>query len=205
MTGSKVVTTEMTLPVGAPAGNYSLVVTANGNASAPVPFTVVSVPVTGRIALEGVSDLSAVHADAPLGTFHVEFRTPGTSGAMYFSDVSLTTAAGSAYGTYSLNIPPGTYDVWGKGSKNLAVRKSNAVIAASGVTNVPDVTLPAGDATGDNICDVLDFGALVNTYGAKSSVAGSGYEPDADFDFNGVVDVLDFGLLVNNYGTVGAN
>jgi fibronectin type 3 domain-containing protein len=39
MTGSKVVTTEFALPPGLPAGTYSMVVTANGNASTPTNLT----------------------------------------------------------------------------------------------------------------------------------------------------------------------
>jgi fibronectin type 3 domain-containing protein len=38
MTGSRVVTTEFALPLGLPAGTYSLVVTANGIASAPTTY-----------------------------------------------------------------------------------------------------------------------------------------------------------------------
>jgi hypothetical protein len=38
MTGTNIVATEFTVPTNLPVGIYSLVVTANGNASAPVPF-----------------------------------------------------------------------------------------------------------------------------------------------------------------------
>jgi len=40
MTGTNIVTTEFALPASAPTGTYSLVVVANGNPSAPLPFTV---------------------------------------------------------------------------------------------------------------------------------------------------------------------
>ena len=46
-----------------------------------------------------------------------------------------------------------------------------------------------------------DFGALVNGYGGDVAVVGSGYDPAADFNFDGRIDVADFGLLVNEYGT----
>jgi len=53
-TGSRVVTTEFTLPQNLPAGTYSLVVVANGNPSAPTNFTYSppSVP-TGLTAVAG--------------------------------------------------------------------------------------------------------------------------------------------------------
>jgi hypothetical protein len=38
MTGTNIVSTEFTVPANLPVGIYSLVVTANGNASAPIPF-----------------------------------------------------------------------------------------------------------------------------------------------------------------------
>ncbi len=39
MTGTNIVSTEFMVPANLPAGDYSLVVVANGNSSAPVPFT----------------------------------------------------------------------------------------------------------------------------------------------------------------------
>ena len=160
--------------------------------------------VTGNIALEGVKDLSAVKAAAPLGTFHVSFRKPGTLTEMFGSDVTLTTAAGSANGGYSISgIAAGTYDVAIKGAKNLRVVNSGVVIGGA-TAAPPDTLLLAGDADDSNTADVLDFGFLVNAYGSDSSVPISGYDPTVDFNFDGVVDVLDFGLLVNNYGANGA-
>ena len=44
MTGTNIVTTEMTLPAGLLAGTYPLVVTANGIASAPYSLTIVGTP-----------------------------------------------------------------------------------------------------------------------------------------------------------------
>jgi hypothetical protein len=44
MTGNRPVSTEFSLPVNLPSANYSLVVVANGNASAPVAFSTASLP-----------------------------------------------------------------------------------------------------------------------------------------------------------------
>ena len=72
--------------------------------------------VTGRVALEGVTDLSAVSSGAPLGPFNISFRTPGTTSQVLGAMVTLTTAPGSANGTYSIGgVFPGTYDVNIKG------------------------------------------------------------------------------------------
>ena len=167
-----------------------------------LPLVTAPVPVTGNIALEGVADLFAIDAAAPLGTFHISFRTPGSLVEKYGFDVTPTTVAGSANGAYSVNVLPGTYDVWIKGAKNLAVLNPNVVVGvASGI--VPDSLLGAGDSDNNNTVDVLDFGNLVNSYGSKASDPNSGYDPTVDFDFNGAVDVLDFGDLVNEYGIKG--
>ena len=162
------------------------------------------VTVTGRIALEGVPDLSRVIPDAPLGKFHVSLRSPGSLSESYGYDVTLT-VTGGAFGAYTLaNVPAGTYDVRIKGGKNLAVLVSNVTVTASGGA-VPDVTLPAADANGDNSVDTSDFSVLVGGYNGDSAIPGSGYDPNADFNFDGSVDTSDFALLVSEYNNVGAN
>ena len=161
--------------------------------------------VTGRIALEGVSDLSAISPNAPLGVFDIQIRPVGSTAPSYeFKNVTLTASAGSAFGTYSVSAPAGTYDVWIKGSKNLAVLVPNVVVGASSGT-VSNVILPAADANGDNSVDTSDFGVLVGGYNGDSAIPGSGYDPAADFNFDGVVDTSDFALLVGQYNNTGAN
>ena len=179
------------------AGGYGASITSAGATTATV---------TGKVALEGVSDLTKINATAaPLGTFAIQFRTPATLTIVKeFAAVSLTATAGSAYGSFSVSgVPAGTYDVWIKGKKNLAVLNPDFVVSGATAT-VPNSILGAGDSDNNNAVDVLDFGNLVNAYGTDSAQK-NGYDPNADFDFNGVVDVLDFGLLVNEYGVTGSN
>ena len=158
---------------------------------------------SGSIALEGVSDLTKIKsAVAPLGTFHVSLRAPGSTTEQYGYDVTLTTTAGSANGAYSIpGVSYGAYDIWIKGVKNLAVLTPNVTVN-SAATSITDVVLPAADADSNNTVDVLDFGLLVNFYGTDSA-QNNGYSVNADFNFDGLVDVLDFGLLVNEYGVIG--
>ena len=160
--------------------------------------------VTGGVSLEGVADLSAVSPFAPLGVFEVQFRPVGSTMPTYdFTSVSLTTTTGSNVGTFSVaGIADGTYDVWIKGSKNLAVLKSSVAISATGAV-VPTVTLPAGDADGDNVVGPSDFGIFVGAYNTAGGTAGNGYDPRADFNFDGLVDPTDFGLFVGDYNTTG--
>jgi len=85
-TGAKVVTTEFTLPVNLPAGTYSVVVSANGIASLPVPFTngVISAP-------SGFSAVSGQHAQVTLywnpvdGATSYNLKRYTSNGGPYFS------------------------------------------------------------------------------------------------------------------------
>ena len=167
--------------------------------------------VTGRIALEGVMDLSLVSAAAPPGTFHLSFRTPGTTTELYGRDVTLATAPGSEFGTYLAAVPAGTYDVAIKGDKTLRAIQAGVVISGP-LGTVSDITLPAGDANNDNSVDSSDFGVLIGAFNTTASPVneesngfGSGYDAAADFDYDGVVDSNDFALLIGNFNTFGAD
>ena len=160
--------------------------------------------VTGRLSLEGVADLTFLSPSAPLGTFTVTFRTAGTATVIKTANVTLTTAAGSPYGMFTVSgVPAGTYDVLIKGSKNLAVLSPNVVVSAASGT-VPAVLLPAGDSNNDNFVDSSDFGTLIGAFNTDGSVAGNGYDPTADFNFDGFVDSSDFALLIGEFNNAGA-
>ena len=167
-------------------------------------FSVTGTTVTGKIALEGVNNLAGISPNVPLGTFHIEFRTPGTTTVIKAADVSLAPAGATAFGTFSVSgVTPGTYDVAINGVRQLRVVLPNVAVTGSSFA-LANVTLPSGDATHDNIVDIGDFGVLVNAYGGDVNIAGSGYDPKADFNYDGVVDIGDFGILVNEYGNSGA-
>ena len=159
--------------------------------------------VTGRLALEGVSDLSAVSANAPLGAFHVEFRLPGATTVIKSADVALTPVSGSPYGAFSIPaVVTGIYDIAIKGPKSLRVLLPKT--AVNGSSPLPDQTLSGGDANNDNAIDLADFGILIGAYNSDASIDGTGYDIRADFNDDGVVDSTDFGLLIGEYGSVGA-
>ena len=166
-------------------------------------LTPIKATVSGIVALEGILDLTQISPAAPLGTFHVSFRTPGTTTEVYGTEVTLTTIAGSPTGTFTVNnVLPGTYDVAIKGVKNLRVVLPKQII--SGNIFLPDVLLPAGDANNDNSSDSTDFGILIGAFGGDATVVGSGYDPSADFNFDGSVDSTDFGLLIGEFNNMGS-
>ena len=149
------------------------------------------VTVSGLLTLEGLA------ATAPDQTITFTFRPTG--GGTSFD----RTAAIGANRAFSFgDVPPGIYTMHVKGAKYLAVNVP--INAPNNSVNGLSVLLPAGDANGDNVVDIGDFGLLVNAYGTDSATAGSGYDASADFNGDGVIDIADFGLLVNNYGNQGA-
>ncbi len=157
-----------------------------------------SATVTGKVSLEGVSDLSTISPAAPLGLFHVSFRQNGTEVKGF--DVPLTNLG--ATGTFTVTgAPAGTFDINIKGPKNLAV--TVPAVNVSGAVSLPGVSLPAADSNNDNSVDSTDFTALIGSFNSDATIAGSGYDPTADFNFDGAVDSSDFTLLIGQFNNVG--
>ncbi len=171
------------------------------------PASVTGATLTGKIALEGVANLGAINPAAPLGVFHVSLRQNGVE--VKKANVTLTTSVGSAVGTFTLSgVAAGTYDLWVKGKKNLAVLTPGVVVSSTGGilgTNANPITLPAADSNNDNSVDSSDFTALIGAFNSDAAVAGSGYDPTADFNFDGFVDSSDFTLLIGQFNNVGPN
>ena len=159
--------------------------------------------VTGRVALEGVDALSAVSAAAPLGSFLIEFRLPGTKTVIRTVAVSLTPVSGSPYGAFRIpSVVTGIYDVTIKGSKNLRVLLPKVTIAPN--SPLPDQVLPGGDGNNDNSVDSSDFGLLIGAFNSDASLPGTGYDPAADFNYDGAVDSSDFSILISEFNNLGA-
>jgi hypothetical protein len=59
------------------------------------------------------------------------------------------------------------------------------------------VTLLGGDATNDDVIDILDAGCIGRDYGSTPASCGSGGTSDVNGD--GVVDILDLALMSTNY------
>ena len=178
-------------------GKWQFPVVVNGKAYIPTGgasiavYGLLPVSVSGTLALQGAT------GTVPAQNFTFQFR-PVNGGATITK-----TASVGANGAFSFaGIPANKYTLWVKGGFYLA--SAVPLDATNGAVTTLAVALDPGDANGDNMADVLDFGALVNAYGAVSGAAGSTYDPAVDFNYDGSVDVLDFGFLVNVYGQSGA-
>jgi hypothetical protein len=130
----------------------------------------------------------------------VKFFTPGvdvlTATPVYSFDLT-TSKNGAAAIAQAAVIAPGTYDITANSTTTLTNIKRTVSIAAP-TTDVNMGTLLEGNANGNNVINIQDFGILAAAYGKSAGVAG--FNPLADFDRNGVVNITDFGLLAVNYG-----
>jgi hypothetical protein len=98
------------------------------------------------------------------------------------------------------SLAGGSYAWRVKGPKYLA---NSGVLTLSGAsTSVEMGLLKAGDANGDNLVNVSDFGILSPSFGRSSGQPG--YDGRADFTGDLAVTIADFGLLKLNFGMAGA-
>jgi fibronectin type 3 domain-containing protein len=103
-TGSKVVTTEFALPPGLPAGTYSLVVTANGNASAPT--TLIYSPLAAPTGLNAI-----------IGNGQAKLSWDRVSSASGY-DLKRATSVNGYYATIATNIGISTTNFTNTGLTN---------------------------------------------------------------------------------------
>jgi hypothetical protein len=98
-------------------------------------------------------------------------------------------------GEFTLSqITAGVYDVRIKNLHTLANIK-HTVELLPGLNRLELGTLLEGDASDDNIIDIMDFSLLRTFFGMSSA--------QADFNQDGIVDVVDFSLLRTHFGLAG--
>ena len=101
-TGSRVVTTEFSLPQNLPAGTYSLVAEANGNPSAPQTFTYSPPPVpSGLAAVSGSNALVRLSWNASAGATAYNVKRCATSTG-YFTTIATVSGLTSYTNTSGL-------------------------------------------------------------------------------------------------------
>ena len=150
--------------------------------------------ISGLVTLEGAAD--------PAQSVTFVFRDAATGVPLLTKTQTLAPVVGTSQGTFLFSgLPAANYLLAIKGPVNL--QKVISVSALAGNVTNAAATLAAGDANGDNSIDSSDFGVLIGAFNTDSSIAGSGYDPTADFNYDGLVDSSDFGLLISNFNTQG--
>ncbi|WP_198664879.1 immunoglobulin-like domain-containing protein [Lewinella sp. IMCC34191] len=142
---------------------------------------------TISVTRQGMSDYS--------GDYTVKLYPVGGSTPVY----DLIGTANAAGEMIIDDIAPGTYE--------LAIKYPNALQVVDIVTitsggYIHDAgELLTGDINNNNHVNILDFSALVNSFGLEPGDAG--YNPNANLDGTGEVQILDFSLLVSNFDVFG--
>ena len=125
---------------------------------------------------------------------------PATASATMRYTGTSARKSGSTLSTVTIgDLEPGTYDVLVKGRSALTVIIRGISLTPGGTTTAPATTvisLPEGDASGDDAINSADFVALSRTFGTVTTST-------ADFNQSGYVDAWDFSLLARNFGLAG--
>ena len=174
------------------SGTIAVTFAASVGKAACAGIEIVSAPDT----LCGTVQLGDLAATAPPQSVTFEFRP--VSGSSFQRTALIGTDGAFCF----TGLPRQSYNVWVKGAKYLA-QVVAADLSQSSVTNFR-AALGGGDTNNDNTVDIMDFGVIVNAYGADVSDPTSGYDLNADLNSDGMIDVLDFGILINSYGEKGS-
>src|SRR5947209_10665631 len=200
MTGSRVVTTEFSLPSSLPAGTYSLIVLGNGNPSLPYTFTYSPLPApTGLTAGIGNSQLSLSWNPVP-GASAYNLKRSAVSGAYY---VTLATMAGTNFtDTGLINGTIYYYVVTAVGSGGPSSNSTQLAVAPFGPPPAP-TGLTAGPNSYLGIALSWNTSSGATGYNVKRSTTSGGpyatiaTRSNADYDDTNVVSGTTYFYVVS--------
>jgi hypothetical protein len=92
-------------------------------------------------------------------------------------------------GYYSFTLQEGTYDVTIEMARYLDAEKAGQVVVAGGTTTLCQVKLLGGDASDDDVINILDLSFMGYRFG--SCVGDPDYDPRADINNDGCINILD--------------
>ncbi|HEX3356341.1 MAG TPA: LamG-like jellyroll fold domain-containing protein, partial [Tepidisphaeraceae bacterium] len=171
MTGSKIVTTEFSLPANLPTGTYSLIVVGNANPSVPLTF-VYAPPAapTGLSAVVGDRQLKLTW-NAVSGATAYNVKRSTTSGAYY---VPVTTTAGTNFtDTGLVNGTTYYYVVTAVGSGGPSANSSQLAVAPFGPPPAP-TGLTAGPNSDETVSLAWNASSGATNYNVKRSTTSGG-------------------------------
>jgi fibronectin type 3 domain-containing protein len=171
MTGSRIVTTEFSLPLNLPEGSYSLVVVANGNPSASIAFSYSpSAAPTGLSAVIGNSRLTLSWNSVPGATAYDLKRSSTRSGPY----AALTTTTGTNYLNLSLtNGIPYYYVVSAVSSGGPSTNSAELTATPFGPPPMP-TGLTAGPDSYPGIALAWNSSPAAASYNVKRSTINGG-------------------------------
>ena len=128
------------------------------------------------------------------------FTPTGSTGGGIINQTVTPAANGNFTSTA---IPNGTYRLKVKTTYTLS-EAANVTVNNGNVSGV-NFTLRGGDSNSDNVVDVTDLLAIINSYNQKRDMPANNanYKEGADVNSDGVNDVADLLLIINNYNKLG--
>jgi hypothetical protein len=116
--------------------------------------------------------------------------------SLYNADTTLAASVTvNADGTFTLQVPAGTYTVVATASGFLSAQGS-VTLTSGGASTMPTISLLAGDIDNNNVIDQFDAMTLGMSYNTAIPAA-------ADLNNDGIINVLDLELLARNYRATG--
>ena len=107
-------------------------------------------------------------------------------------------------GTFELSVAPGVYDIRAKGQHSLRVLLTSVDLPNEGFVPISLGVQTEGDYNGDNMVDVSDYSALIQSHIFGNLTASlSAADQLLDFNQDGVVDIGDYAMVMQNAGIIG--
>lgn len=152
--------------------------------------------------------------------FYLKFKQNGNT--VYTTSLLTSSSDGTYMSPILLDlVPPGTYDVYVKGSQTLTKKFSNVqIVSGENIlnftqTNVANTTkgttqLIAGDITGigntintlgDDAINASDIGVILGTF----SQSGTSNSLRGDINHDTTINASDIGIILKNFGQTGDN
>jgi hypothetical protein len=103
--------------------------------------------------------------------------------------------ASATDGSFSLEVPPGTYTVVATASGFLS-SQGPVTLTAGNTSTMPTISLFAGDIDNNNVIDQFDALTIGMSYNSAAPAA-------ADLNNDGIINVLDLEFLAKNYRKTG--
>ncbi len=162
--------------------------------STPIPtLTPTSKPERAQLAFK--IKFQGINQAGPNQTIKLILKQQGQE-RYRFDEVNIASSQSGVYSGTITDIDPDTYDVYLKSWAHLQ-KKFEGVNLNQGINHQDwsGTVLLAGDANGDNVINIQDFGVLVKDY-LKT-------ESPADFNLDGIVNIQDFRFMAENYSKEG--
>jgi len=179
MTGTNIVSTDMTLPAGMLAGTYPLVITANGIASAPYSLTISGTPLPAVVGLTftTVSSNKMSLRWNTIGLTETGYVVQRSLDGTNYSTLTMLSGSGNTNYTDNGVSPLGEYYYRVMGTNSVGLGHFSGIFAAS----APVVAVPSPWRSGD-IGSVQGAGASGTNGSGTFTVIGSGIGIGTDND-----------------------